>query len=312
MSSVSRVVFLGNDVWSVPSLVRVVGATELEVVSIVTNPPRPAGRGSRLRPTAVADAAAELGAPLLEVDSVRDARTMDRLRALAPDLFLVVAYGELLPVDVLSIPKLGSVNLHFSLLPRWRGASPVQHALLHGDRFTGVTVMLMDQGLDTGPVLAQMEEPVDASDDARSLGGRLAEMGADLLVGSVPAWVAGGLVPEPQRGTPTYAPKLTPLDRMLDWTAPSTGVVNRIRALAPYPGARTMWRGAALKVLRAEPGEGAAGPPGEVVATDADGVLVKTGSGVVRLLEVAPAGRRRMSAADWARGARPSPGDRLG
>jgi methionyl-tRNA formyltransferase len=312
MPPVSRVVFLGNDAWSVPSLARVVNATDLEVVSVVTNPPRPAGRGSRIRPTAVADAAAELGAPLLEVDSVRDARTMDRLRALAPDLFLVVAYGELLPVNVLSIPKLGSVNLHFSLLPRWRGASPVQHALLHGDRLTGVTVMLMDQGLDTGPVLAQIEEPVDASDDAGSLGGRLAEIGAELLVESVRAWVAGRLVPEPQRGTPTYAPKLTPLDRMLDWMAPAPEVMNRIRALAPDPGARTTWRGAAMNVLRAESGEDVAGPPGEIVATDADGVLVKTGSGVVRLLEVAPAGRRRMPAADWARGARPSPGDRLG
>lgn len=312
MPSAPRVVFLGNDAWSVPSLAGVVRATDLEVVTVVTNPPRPAGRGSRIRPTAVADAAAELGTPLLEIDSVRDARTMERLRALAPDLFLVVAYGELLPVDVLSLPRLGAVNLHFSLLPRWRGASPVQHALLHGDRVTGVTVMLMDQGLDTGPVLAQMDEPVDPSDDAGSLGGRLAGIGAQLLVESVRAWVAGPLVPQAQRGTPTYAPKLTPLDRMLDWSAPATEVVNRVRALAPDPGARTAWRGAAMKVLRAEPGEDISGAPGEIVATEARGVLVKSGSGVVRLLEVAPAGRRRMPAADWARGARPSPGDRLG
>lgn len=312
MPSSSRVVFLGNDSWSVPSLYRVVHATDLEVVSVVTNPPRPAGRGSKLRATAVANAAVELRAPLDEVDSVRDARTMDRLRALAPDLFLVVAYGELLPGDVLSLPRLGAVNLHFSLLPRWRGASPVQHSLLSGDRFTGVTVMLMDHGLDTGPVLARVEDPVSQSDDAGSLGGRLAEIGAKLLVGSVRAWTEGGLVPRPQRGTPTYAPKLTPLDRMLDWTAPATDLVNRIRALAPDPGARTTWRGAAMNVLRAEPGAGAPGAPGEIVATEANAVLVTTGSGVVRLLEVAPAGRRRMPAADWARGARPSPGDRLG
>jgi methionyl-tRNA formyltransferase len=237
---------------------------------------------------------------------------MERLRVLVADLFLVVAYGELLPVDVLALPRLGAVNLHFSLLPRWRGASPVQHALLHGDPVTGVTVMLMDQGLDTGPVLAQLDEPVDPSDDAGSLGGRLAGIGAELLVDSVRAWVAGPLVPQAQRGTPTYAPKLTALDRMLDWTAPATEVVNRIRALAPDPGARSAWRGAAMNVLRAELGEDVPGAPGEIVATEASGVLVKTGSGVVRLLEVAPAGRRRMPAADWARGARPSPGDRLG
>ena len=312
MPSASRVVFLGNDEWSVPSLARVVSATDLEVVSVVTNPPRPAGRGSRIRPTAVADAAAELGAPLLEVDSVRDALPMDHLRSLAPDLFLVVAYGELLPVDVLSIPRLGAVNLHFSLLPRWRGASPVQHALLHGDRLTGATVMLMDQGLDTGPVLARVEEPVDTSDDAGSLGGRLAELGAELLVRSVRAWLAGGLMPQRQRGTPTYAPKLTPLDRMLDWTVPAAEMVNRIRAFAPEPGARTAWRGAVINVLRAEPEQDVPGAPGEIVGIGASGVLVKAGSGIVRLLEVAPSGRRRMPAADWAHGARPRPGERFG
>ena len=262
MPTASRVVFLGNDVWSVPSLVRVVRASDLEVVSVVTNPPRPAGRGSKIRPTAVADAAGELGAPLLEVDSCRDARTMDRLRALAPDLFLVVAYGELLPVNALSIPKLGAVNLHFSLLPHWRGASPVQHALLHGDRLTGVTVMLMDRGLDTGPVLARVEEPVDPAEDAGSLGARLAKIGAELLVESVRAWVAGSLLPQPQRGESTYAPKLTPLDRMLDWTAPAPEVVNRIRASAPDPGARTTWRGAAMNVLRAEPAQTSPAPLG--------------------------------------------------
>lgn len=312
MPSASHVVFAGNHAWSVPSLARVVRAADLEVVSVVTNPPRAAGRGSRIRSTAVADAAVELGVRLDEVDSIREERTMDRFRALAPDIFLVVAYGELLPVDVLSIPRLGAVNLHFSLLPRWRGATPVQHALLNGDRLTGVTVMLMDQGLDTGPVLARVEEAVDPSDDTGSLGGRLAEIGAELLVESVRAWVAGGLVPEPQRGTPTYAPKLTRLDRMLDWSAPAKDVVNRIRALAPDPGARTRWRGAAMDVLRAEPGDDVTGAPGEIVATEASGVLVTTGSGVVRLLEVAPEGRRRMPAADWARGARPSPGDRFG
>jgi len=312
MPSAARVVFLGNHAWSVPSLARLVGAPDLEVVAVVTNPPRPAGRGSRIRSTAVADAAVELGTPLDEVDSVRDARTMDHLRALGPDLFLVVAYGQLLSIDVLALPRLGAVNLHFSLLPRWRGASPVQHALLHGDRLTGVTVMLMDQGLDTGPLLARVEEPVAPSDDAGSLGGRLAEIGAELLVKSVRTWVAGGLVPEPQQGTPTYAPKLTRLDRMLDWSAPATDEVNRIRAWAPDPGATTSWRGVAMNVLRAEAGTDVTGSPGEIVAIEESGVLVKAGSGAVRLLEVAPAGRRRMSAADWARGARPSPGERLG
>lgn len=312
MPSATRVVFLGNDRWSVPSLARVVSATDLDVVSVVTNPPRSAGRGSRVRPTAVADAAEGLGVPIDEVESVREARTMDRLRALAPDLFLVVAYGELLTVDVLSLPRLGAVNLHFSLLPRWRGASPVQHALLNGDRSTGVTVMLIDQGLDTGPVLARVEEPVAPSDEAGSLGGRLAEIGAELLVESVREWIAGRLVPEPQRGTPTYAPKLMPVDRILDWTAHATEVVNRIRAFAPDPAATTAWRGATLNVLRAEAAEVFPGVPGEIVATEASGVLVQTGAGAVRLLEVVPAGRRRMPAADWARGARLSPGDRLG
>ena len=165
-----RAVFMGNDAWSVPTLERLARDDGVDVVLVVTNPPRPAGRGSSLTPTPVADAARRLSLPLDETETTRDDRFVAQLRALDPDVSVVVAYGELLAGDVLDAPRLGSVNLHFSLLPRWRGASPVQHAILEGDAVTGITVMRMDEGMDTGPVLARREEAIRSDDDAGSLG----------------------------------------------------------------------------------------------------------------------------------------------
>ena len=177
-----RIAFLGNDAWSVPSLRALAAADDVDVELVLTNPPRPAGRGSQLTPTAVADAAGELDLPLLEVDRVRDGEGFDALDALEPDAIVVVAYGEILTPDVLDIPRLGAVNVHFSILPRWRGAAPVARAILEGDEVTGVTVMLMDEGLDTGPVLRTAETSIAPDEDAGTLGARLAELGAPLLV----------------------------------------------------------------------------------------------------------------------------------
>ena len=173
-----RIAFLGNDTWSVPSLRALAAADDVDVELVLTNPPRPAGRGSQLTPTAVADAAGALDLPLLEVDRVRDGEGFDALDAMEPDAIVVVAYGEILTPDVLDIPRLGAVNVHFSILPRWRGAAPVARAILEGDEVTGVTVMLMDEGLDTGPVLLTAETPIGEDEDEGSLGARLAELGA--------------------------------------------------------------------------------------------------------------------------------------
>src|SRR5687768_13868946 len=177
-----RVAFLGNDVWSLPPLRALAEAPDIDVQLVVTNPPRPAGRGSELTPTAVADAARDFDLPLIEVDRVRDGEGFDALDKLEPDAIVVVAYGEILTPDVLDIPRLGAVNLHFSLLPRWRGAAPVQRAILADDPATGVTVLLMDEGMDTGPILATVETAIDPEEDAGGLGARLSDRGAPVLL----------------------------------------------------------------------------------------------------------------------------------
>lgn len=311
-----RVVFLGNDPWSVPSLEALDAADGIDVELVITNPPRPAGRGARLTPTPVAEAARHGGIPLAEVAGVRDGAGSAFVDEARPDAMIVVAYGEILPARVLDVPRLGTVNLHFSLLPRWRGAAPVQRAILEGDDVTGVSVMLLDEGLDTGPVLASLEAPIHPDDDAGGLGERLARLGAPLLVEHLRALGAGTAVPVSQNeAAATYAAKPRPEERVIDWADEADPIVRRVRAFAPTPGATTTFRNVTLKVLRAVArGEGdtpeSAGSPGEVFV-GRDGVpLVATSVGEVALLEVAPAGRARMSGADWARGARLERGER--
>jgi methionyl-tRNA formyltransferase len=314
-----RVAFLGNDPWSVPPLRALANATDIEVELVLTNPPRPAGRGSRLTPTTVADEARSADLPLLEVGRVRDGAGFDALDALEPDAIVVVAYGEILTPDVLDIPRLGAVNVHFSLLPRWRGAAPVQRAILEGDEVTGVTVMLMDEGMDTGPILATLETAIEPEEDAGSLGARLAELGASLLIETLRGFDGGSIEPRSQEHTAaTYAPKLLPDERTLDWGQPADAIVRWVRAFAPDPGAVTTFREGRLKVLaaRSDPGPGGwvlvdAPALGEVFETDGN-PQVQAWPGVVELLEVGPAGRKRMSGEEWARGAKIQPGERLG
>ncbi len=305
-----RVVFLGNDPWSVPSL-EAVGASGHEIVLVVTRVPRPAGRGSRLRPTAVAEAARRHDLPLVEVETVRAGEGFDAVRSARPDVLVVVAYGEILPPDLLHLPSIGPVNVHFSLLPRLRGANPVRAALLEGLPATGVTTMLMDEGLDTGPVLLQAQEPVRDDDDAGTLGGRLAEIGGRLLARTLDLLATGDIVPAPQdHARATVAPKLGPEARKLDWSEDAEAVIRRVRALSPEPAASTRFRDAVLKVFRAEPGPGD-GEPGSILVASKDGLVVAAGRGAVRLLEVAPEGRKRMTGPEFVRGYRPREGERL-
>jgi methionyl-tRNA formyltransferase len=312
-----RVAFLGNDPWSVAPLRDLADAPDVEVELVVTNPPRPAGRGSHLTPTAVANAARSLDLPLLEVDRIRDGEGFDALDSREPDAIVVVAYGEILTPDVLDIPRLGAVNVHFSLLPRWRGAAPVQRAILDGDEVTGVTVMLMDEGMDTGPILATVETAIDPEEDAGSLGARLADLGAPLLVETLRGLDDGTVEPRSQDHTAAnYAPKLLPEERTIHWDEPADNIVRKIRSLAPDPGAVTTFREGRLNVLVAhainEWGR-MADPfvPGVVERWDRH-PLVRAWPGLVELLEVAPAGRKRMSGEEWARGAKIQPGEHLG
>jgi methionyl-tRNA formyltransferase len=319
VTAVMRVAFLGNDAWSVAPLRALADATDIEVALVVTNPPRPAGRGSQLTRTAVANAARTLDLRLLEVDRIRDGGGFDALDSLELDAIVVVAYGEILTPDVLDIPRLGAVNVHFSLLPRWRGAAPVQRAILEGDQVTGVTVILMDKGMDTGPILATVETVIDPEEDAGSLGARLAQLGSPLLVVTLRGLEQGTVESRSQdHAAATHAAKLPPEERTIDWTGPADSIVRRVRAFAPDPGAVTTFREGRLKVIvaRAHPGRGGwmlgdAPAPGEVLRGDGN-PRVLAWRGLVELVEVAPAGRKRMSGEEWARGARIRSGERLG
>ncbi len=307
----ARVAFLGNDAWSVPSLRALAGSIH-DVVVVATAPPKPAGRGNHPTPTAVASAARELGLPLAEVDTVKRGDGFDLLAGARPEVLVVVAYGEILPRTVLELPAVAPVNLHFSLLPALRGASPVQSALRVGMDRTGVTTIVMDEGLDTGPVVMQREVVVEPEDDAGTLGARLAGVGAEILVDSVGLLCTEGFAPTPQDDAlATYAPKLGPQDRALDWSQPAEALVALCRALSPAPAAQTSFRGDPLKVYRADAVDGG-GPQGEIVAVTKAGIVVGTAAGGFRPLEVAPAGRRRMSGADLVNGLRPRVGERLG
>lgn len=308
-----RVVFLGNAPWSVPSL-QALGGSSHRPALVLTREPRPAGRGNRLTPTAVADAARRLDLPLREVATARRGPGLDALAEAAPEVLVVVAYGEILPRSALDLPTVAPVNVHLSLLPELRGPAPVQRAILDGLTATGVTTMRMDEGMDTGPILLQAEEAIADVDDAGSLGGRLATIGGRLLVDTLDRLAAGTLVETPQDHTAaTLAPKLTPEDERISWTEPAERTVRRVRALSPAPGAWTAFRGRRLKVFRAvaspHPTEH---PPGTVEGVGLEGPLVAAPGGVVELVEVAPEGRRRMSGPEFSRGYRPESGERLG
>ena len=300
MTAPVRVAFLGNDPWSVPTLDRLARTADVDVVLVVTNPPRPAGRGSKLTATAVADAARPLALPLEERETTRDDGFLERLRALAPDVSIVVAYGELLSSEVLNAPRLGSVNVHFSLLPRWRGASPVQHAILAGDPVTGVTLMQMDEGLDTGPVLARREEPIRSDDDAGSLGARLAGIGAEMVIRLLPDLAAGRVTSSPPGGRRHVRPQARggrPRDRLVAARRRARATCPCVR---PGPGRDHAVQGRGPQGPSRGRGRtcGGAAAGSRSSASIARASSSATGSGTVLVLEVAAAGRRRMPAAD--------------
>lgn len=311
MSRSLRIAFLGNDRWSVPSL-RAIAGSGHEVVAVITAERRPAGRGNELRPTPVAHAAAAAGLTPHEVETVTSGPGADALAASAPDLLIVVAYGEILPQAVLDLPVIAPVNLHFSLLPDLRGASPVQTALLEGRDGTGVTTIVMDAGIDTGPVIVRRAEAIEPGDDAGSLGDRLATIGAEVLVETADLFAEGAADPRPQdEAAATFTRRLGADDRVLRWTEPARDLVNRTRAMSPEPGATTRFRGEDLKIFRAD-AVAARGAPGSIVEASKDGFVVATGRDGFRAIELAPAGRRHMSSSDFVNGYRPAIGESLG
>lgn len=304
-----RVVFAGTPEVALPSLRRLLDSAH-EVVAVVTRPDARTGRGRRVAPSPVAQVAAEQGIEVLKPPTAKDPEFLDRLRALAPACAPVVAYGGLLPQPALEIPSHGWVNLHFSLLPAWRGAAPVQHALWHGDEITGATTFRIVPELDAGPVYGVFTEPVRRDDTAGVLLDRLAVHGAELLVATLDGIENGSVQPRPQPADGvSLAPKVTVEDARVRWSEPAVAVDRRIRACSPAPGAWTTFRGDRLKLgpvgLRPEV---ASLRPGEVAVTRQE-VLVGAADHAVVLHEVRPQGKKPMPAADWARGARPEPGE---
>ncbi len=307
-----NIVFAGTPDFAVPTLDRLIDAGR-RPVAVYTQPDRPAGRGRRPRPSPVKQRAEQAGIPVLQPASLRTPDAQAELAALAPDLLVVVAYGLILPQAVLDIPRLGCVNVHASLLPRWRGAAPIQRALLAGDATTGVTIMQMEAGLDTGPMLARREIPIGAQDTAGDLHDRLAVLGAELLVEVLPDIAAGRLTPVPQDdAAATYADKLSKDEAPLDWQRPAAALARQVRAFNPWPVAETRLAGRILRIWQAAalPGPTAAAP-GEIVAAGRDGIDVATAEGVLRLIRLQAPGGRPLPAADFLNGHPLRPGDRL-
>jgi methionyl-tRNA formyltransferase len=296
-----RIVFAGTPDFAVAALEALVGAGH-DVVAVLTQPDRPAGRGLAAAASPVKVAAARRGTPVLQPVTLKTPAAQDALRALAPDAFVVAAYGLILPQAVLDIPRLGAINIHASLLPRWRGAAPIQRALLAGDSETGISIMQMDAGLDTGPVLLREALPILPGDTAGTLQDRLAALGARLVVAALDGLARGTLVAAPQRvAGVAYAAKLEKQEARIDWTRPAVEIERQVRAFDPVPGATARVRGTEIKVWQAAT-VSETGEPGAVIAIDPDGIVVAAGTGALRLEALQRAGGKRLSTRDFLRG----------
>jgi methionyl-tRNA formyltransferase len=301
-----RVLFWGTPSFAVPTL-RAIAEEGHEVVSAVTQPDRPAGRGLEMRGSEVKAVALAEGIPVLEPEKPRGEDFLAQIRALEPEVSVVVAYGHILRREVLDVPPLGSINVHASLLPELRGAAPIPWAIARGHATTGVTVMRMVEAMDAGPILLQEEEPIIEKETATELASRLAEVGAEALVAALALLSLGQLVERDQdESRVTYAPKVSRDDARVDWNKTAHEVSNLLRAMDEAPGGWSTLRGEPVKLFRPEPvgdsGDGS-GAPGEVIAADPKaGLLVSASGGTLRIHEVQPPGKRRMPAQDWIRG----------
>jgi methionyl-tRNA formyltransferase len=301
-----RIVFMGTAELACASLKALLAREQFTVLAAVTRPDRRRGRELKERPPPVKPIALEAGLPVLQPESARDAGFAAQLRALRPEVMVVAAYGQILPPAVLDLPRLGCLNVHASLLPKYRGAAPIQWAILNNEPETGVSIMKMAVGLDTGGVLSRRATPIGADETAADLHDRLAAMGAALLVETLPRYAAGAIAPQPQdEAAATYARKITKEDGSLDWTQPALAVRNRVRAMTPWPGGYTLlpFQGGPrlVKIWRARI-ERRQGPPGRVMQADKSGVLIGCGTDALAVEELQLAGGRRMTAAEFLAG----------
>jgi methionyl-tRNA formyltransferase len=303
----TRIVFMGSPDFALPALRGL--AAQYQVSGVVTQPDRPAGRGQKLVPPPVKELAVALGIPCIQPEKVRSPEAMAQLAAWAPDLIVVAAFGQILRPNLLDLPRWGCVNVHASLLPRWRGAAPIQAAILHGDLETGITIMRMDPGMDTGPILSQRSLTISPQDTAGTLSERLAVLGADLLLETLPGYLEGTVAPQAQDSSQvTLAPLLKKEDGLLDFNRPAEALERQVRAMQPWPGAFMLWQGEPLKVLQAAVVRDRENPeqnrrPGQ--KTTARGFpAVQTPQDALALIQVQPAGKRPMPGDGFLRGAR--------
>ncbi|HSY17156.1 MAG TPA: methionyl-tRNA formyltransferase [Candidatus Acidoferrales bacterium] len=301
-----RIIFMGTAELSCASLEKLCGDVRFQVAAVVTQPDKPKGRDLKLQPSPVKVLAQKLNLPVMQPLKARDEAFIAELRAFKPDLIVVVAYGQILPQSILDLPPHGCLNVHTSLLPKYRGAAPIQWAIANGDAETGVTIMKMDAGLDTGPVLSLSRTAIVPADDSQVLHDRLAQLGAQLLVETIPDYVAGKTRPQPQPAEgSTYAAKIKKEDGQIDWNLSARQVWNRLRAFTPWPGAFTFLlavpKPQLLKIWKLEVVE-KSGRAGEVLSADKEGITVACGQGAVRILELQLEGGKRLTTAQFLAG----------
>jgi methionyl-tRNA formyltransferase len=309
--------FMGTPVFAVPGLQRLIAAG-YDIRIVITQPDRPKGRGRSLVAPPIKVLAEQHQIPVLQPEKVRAPEVQQRLREIAPDAIVVIAYGQILPESILQIPRLGCINVHASLLPKYRGAAPIQWAIVRGERQTGVTIMLMDKGMDTGAMLLQRAIPIEPDDTTETLQPKLAQLGADLLCETLSGIESGAILPVPQdHAAATYAPLLKKTDGLIQWQESAARIYDQVRGFFPWPGAHTFFQGKLVKLLKvtiapAAEREGRAAP-GTVVAVDQSiGPLIATGDGVLRILEIQPENKPAMLCRDFCRGYHLSPGTRFG
>ena len=305
-----RLIFLGTPIFAVPTLERVVEAGH-QVVAVVTQPDRPSGRGQRAAPPPVKEAAGRLGLPVYQPERVRRPEAVEYLRALGADAMVVVGYGQIIPQTVIDLVRLGIINVHASLLPKYRGAGPIQWAIAKGETCTGVTTMRIDAGLDTGDMLLKTETEIGPEENAIELCERLAALGADLLVKTLEGLEHGTIAPQKQDpAEATYAPILKKEDGLIDWSQPAQAIHDRVRGLQPWPGAYTKFRGQTLHIWKSRRREEQSSVAGRLAGLRP--LVVGCGSGSLELVEVQLEGRKRMAASDFANGQRLNENDVLG
>ncbi len=312
-----KIIFMGTADLACASLAVLLREPAFRILAVVSQPDKPRGRDLQIQPTPVKAAALAAGLPVLQPTRARDVAFIEQLSQLQPDLIVVAAYGQILPQALLDLPRFGCLNVHTSLLPKYRGAAPIQWAILDGERETGVTIMRMDAGLDTGGILTQATTPITPGDNAQTLHDRLAPLGGDLLVQTIPDHVAGRITPRPQPAEgASYARKITRDDGQIDWTQPARVLWNLVRGFTPWPGAFTFQqvqgKPRLLKIWSAQVEAGSSGQPGAVLSADRNGIVIACGESALRVLELQREGGRRLTAREFLLGNELQAGESLG